>query len=231
MKVVLDYLVQIVKRRFQQEACYPGIMRRWMRQLDSGLRSELVEESSALGIILFWSMEQLIGAVVCLGDSSRLLLLLPQLSVAVFPRKFQCLMVCACFFLFLSILLLLLLLTWGLSINYKALWAWFREELAFLDGIFFFLLIPGAELQFSDPSLRETDPDVHAIIECEKRRQFRGLELIASENFTSRAVMEAVGSCLTNKYSEGLPGKRWCFHSCQNCLSTRGTFFSPIIRV
>ncbi len=135
------------------------------------------------------------------------------------------------FFFFLSILLVLLLLTWGLYINYKALWAMFREELAFLDGIFSFLLIPGAALQFSDPSLRETDPDVHAIIECEKRRQFRGLELIASENFTSRAVMEAVGSCLTNKYSEGLPGKRWGFHSCQNCVSTGGTFFSPIPRV
>ena len=50
---------------------------------------------------------------------------------------------------------------------------------------------------------------MNAIIEQEKQRQFRGLELIASENFTSRAVMEAVGSCLTNKYSEGLPGKRY----------------------
>jgi hypothetical protein len=68
-----------------------------MRQLDSGSESEVVEESSAVGIFLFWSMEQLLGAVVCLGDSSRLLLL-PQLSAAVFPRKFQCLMVCACFF-------------------------------------------------------------------------------------------------------------------------------------
>jgi len=66
-----------------------------------------------------------------------------------------------------------------------------------------------AALKFTDPSLQDLDPDVHAIIECEKRRQFRGLELIASENFTSRAVMEAVGSCLTNKYSEGLPGKRY----------------------
>lgn len=66
-----------------------------------------------------------------------------------------------------------------------------------------------AAVDFSDPSLQECDPDMHAIIECEKRRQFRGLELIASENFTSRAVMEAVGSCLTNKYSEGLPGKRY----------------------
>jgi len=56
--------------------------------------------------------------------------------------------------------------------------------------------------------LSEADPDVHAIINKEKDRQFRSLELIASENFTSKAVMEAVGSCLTNKYSEGLPGKR-----------------------
>jgi len=47
------------------------------------------------------------------------------------------------------------------------------------------------------------------LIVHEKQRQFEGLELIASENFTSRAVMEANGSCLTNKYSEGLPGKRY----------------------
>lgn len=60
-----------------------------------------------------------------------------------------------------------------------------------------------------DCSLGEADPDVHALILKEKDRQFKGLELIASENFTSRAVMEAVGSCLTNKYSEGLPGKRY----------------------
>ena len=50
---------------------------------------------------------------------------------------------------------------------------------------------------------------MYAIIKNEKRRQIYGLELIASENFTSRAVMEANGSCLTNKYSEGLPGKRY----------------------
>eukprot|EP01084_Bolivina_argentea_P297898 513284_1 len=58
-------------------------------------------------------------------------------------------------------------------------------------------------------SLREVDPDIYAIIKEEEKRQFTGLELIASENFTSQAVMEAVGSCLTNKYSEGLPGKRY----------------------
>ncbi|KAH9726403.1 serine hydroxymethyltransferase 3 [Citrus sinensis] len=62
---------------------------------------------------------------------------------------------------------------------------------------------------FVDYSLGEADPEVCEIITKEKERQFKSLELIASENFTSRAVMEAVGSCLTNKYSEGLPGKRY----------------------
>ncbi|KAL0297231.1 UNVERIFIED_CONTAM: Serine hydroxymethyltransferase 3, chloroplastic [Sesamum radiatum] len=62
---------------------------------------------------------------------------------------------------------------------------------------------------FADYGLSEADPEVRSIIDKEKNRQFRSLELIASENFTSRAVMEAVGSCLTNKYSEGLPGKRY----------------------
>ncbi|KAL3650764.1 Serine hydroxymethyltransferase 3, chloroplastic [Castilleja foliolosa] len=62
---------------------------------------------------------------------------------------------------------------------------------------------------FADFALSEVDPEVRSIIDKEKDRQFRSLELIASENFTSRAVMEAVGSCLTNKYSEGLPGKRY----------------------
>jgi len=57
--------------------------------------------------------------------------------------------------------------------------------------------------------LVEHDPVVHEIIEREKRRQFESLELIASENFTSKAVMECLGSALTNKYAEGLPGKRY----------------------
>jgi glycine hydroxymethyltransferase len=64
----------------------------------------------------------------------------------------------------------------------------------------------------SFPGLRalyEEDPEIHSLIGKEKVRQINGLELIASENFTSRAVMEALGSCLTNKYSEGLPGKRY----------------------
>ncbi|XP_026407379.1 serine hydroxymethyltransferase 3, chloroplastic-like, partial [Papaver somniferum] len=67
----------------------------------------------------------------------------------------------------------------------------------------------GNERGFIDRNLSEEDPEVRSIIDSEKNRQFNSLELIASENFTSRAVMEAVGSCLTNKYSEGLPGKRY----------------------
>jgi len=58
-------------------------------------------------------------------------------------------------------------------------------------------------------SLSESDPEVYDIIEKEKNRQWKGLELIASENFTSRAVLEALGSPMTNKYSEGLPGARY----------------------
>ncbi|KAL6964384.1 Serine hydroxymethyltransferase 7 [Sarracenia purpurea var. burkii] len=53
------------------------------------------------------------------------------------------------------------------------------------------------------------DPDVFGIMEKEKQRQFKGIELIASENFACRAVMEALGSHLTNKYSEGMPGARY----------------------
>ncbi|HET8523221.1 MAG TPA: serine hydroxymethyltransferase [Thermomicrobiales bacterium] len=58
-------------------------------------------------------------------------------------------------------------------------------------------------------SLQHVDPEVAAAITGERRRQRNGLELIASENFTSAAVMEAVGSVLTNKYAEGYPGHRY----------------------
>ena len=57
--------------------------------------------------------------------------------------------------------------------------------------------------------LRSTDPDVHRAIVSEARRQAEGLELIASENFVSQAVLEAMGQVMTNKYAEGLPGKRY----------------------
>ncbi|MBL0180378.1 MAG: serine hydroxymethyltransferase [Gemmatimonadetes bacterium] len=53
------------------------------------------------------------------------------------------------------------------------------------------------------------DPTIAGLIGKELRRQQEGLELIASENFASRAVLEAMGSCLTNKYAEGYPGKRY----------------------
>jgi glycine hydroxymethyltransferase len=58
-------------------------------------------------------------------------------------------------------------------------------------------------------ALRTTDPDIANLIDQEAQRQRIGLELIASENYTSAAVMEAQGSILTNKYAEGLPGKRY----------------------
>jgi glycine hydroxymethyltransferase len=57
--------------------------------------------------------------------------------------------------------------------------------------------------------LKHADPEVAASIGREQRRQTYGIELIASENFVSDAVLEAVGSVLTNKYAEGLPGKRY----------------------
>ena len=57
--------------------------------------------------------------------------------------------------------------------------------------------------------LRNSDPDIAELIQEETARQNEGLELIASENFVSPAVLEAMGSPLTNKYAEGLPGKRY----------------------
>jgi RpiB/LacA/LacB family sugar-phosphate isomerase len=66
-----------------------------------------------------------------------------------------------------------------------------------------------------NPSLAEADSAVYAAIQNEYNRQRDNIELIASENFTSRAVMEAQGSCLTNKYAEGYPGKRW-YGGCEN---------------
>jgi glycine hydroxymethyltransferase len=58
-------------------------------------------------------------------------------------------------------------------------------------------------------TLADVDPDVAAAVRHEVRRQNQGLELIASENFVSRAVLEAAGSVLTNKYAEGYPGRRY----------------------
>jgi glycine hydroxymethyltransferase len=57
--------------------------------------------------------------------------------------------------------------------------------------------------------LAQHDPEVYAAIQAEEQRQQDGLEMIASENYTSPAVMQAVGSVLTNKYAEGYPGRRY----------------------
>src|SRR5688572_24783769 len=66
-----------------------------------------------------------------------------------------------------------------------------------------------ATLSFTQRSLADTDPEIAQAIRNEKERQNEGLELIASENFVSRAILEAAGSVLTNKYAEGYPGKRY----------------------
>src|SRR5919206_1659901 len=58
-------------------------------------------------------------------------------------------------------------------------------------------------------ALAETDPEIAEAIQNERHRQNSGLELIASENFVSRAVLEAAGSVMTNKYAEGYPGRRY----------------------
>jgi glycine hydroxymethyltransferase len=62
---------------------------------------------------------------------------------------------------------------------------------------------------FFDRALEDLDPEIAAAIQGERRRQQRQIELIASENFASPAVLEAQGSVLTNKYAEGYPGRRY----------------------
>uniref|UniRef100_A0A6I8Q8G7 Serine hydroxymethyltransferase n=1 Tax=Xenopus tropicalis TaxID=8364 RepID=A0A6I8Q8G7_XENTR len=67
----------------------------------------------------------------------------------------------------------------------------------------------GNQVWTGQESLAEGDPEMWDLVQKEKDRQCRGLEMIASENFCSRAALEALGSCLNNKYSEGYPGKRY----------------------
>jgi glycine hydroxymethyltransferase len=67
----------------------------------------------------------------------------------------------------------------------------------------------------SGSRLSQTDPAIFSAIRAEEHRQRNNIELIASENFTSPAVMEAQGSVLTNKYAEGYPGRRW-YGGCEN---------------
>lgn len=67
---------------------------------------------------------------------------------------------------------------------------------------------------FDDRPLAELDPEIHRALDDERRRQNEGLELIASENFVSPAVLAAAGSVMTNKYAEGYPGRRY-YGGCQ----------------
>ena len=64
--------------------------------------------------------------------------------------------------------------------------------------------------------LQTSDQEVYGFIQKELERQSQNIELIASENFTSKAVMQAAASCFTNKYAEGYPGKRY-YNGCENC--------------
>jgi len=86
-------------------------------------------------------------------------------------------------------------------------------------SVFFFRLVTMSTMEanyntkISDPNLslplETADPELYALVNQESQRQRKGLELIASENFTSVSVLQCLGSCLTNKYSEGLPGARY----------------------
>ena len=68
---------------------------------------------------------------------------------------------------------------------------------------------------FFEDSLSVTDPELHKAISDELKRQQQHIELIASENIVSQAVLEAQGSVLTNKYAEGYPGKRY-YNGCEH---------------
>jgi len=81
-------------------------------------------------------------------------------------------------------------------------------ELGILTAIFRGLLMSQQHSTFNLP-LSETDPEIAAVLAAELDRQRHTLEMIASENFVSRGVLEAQGSVLTNKYAEGYPGKRY----------------------
>ena len=71
------------------------------------------------------------------------------------------------------------------------------------------------EIERLSTSLAKTDPDVYEAVRAELARQNSHLELIASENFTSEAILEATGSVFTNKYAEGYPGRRY-YGGCEN---------------
>lgn len=64
-------------------------------------------------------------------------------------------------------------------------------------------------MELLNQTLNQSDPELYEMIKKEKARQFNGLEMIASENFTSKSVLQSLSTCLHNKYSEGYPGRRY----------------------
>ena len=78
-----------------------------------------------------------------------------------------------------------------------------RKKMAFQNGF----KVDMSQWNLNDP-LKSVDPEVYGLIKDEKDRQRKGLEMIASENFTYTAILDCLGSCLHNKYSEGQPGAR-----------------------
>ena len=93
-------------------------------------------------------------------------------------------------------------------------------------------IVDMSKWNLNDP-LQSVDPEIYGLIKDEKDRQRKGLEMIASENFTTAAVLDCMGSCLHNKYSEGQPGKRWVQNlrniDFAGCMYTPITF-SPILQ-
>ena len=74
--------------------------------------------------------------------------------------------------------------------------------------------------------LSQADPEIFNAIECEKKRQKEIVNLIASENYTSRAVLEAQGSFFTYKYAEGYPGHRY-YRGCENMDTIETSGYQP----
>ena len=94
------------------------------------------------------------------------------------------------------------------------------EDVVAITEVFFSTSFEGGRhvqrvTKASGSRLSVSDPEVFAVVEAESRRQRNHVELIASENFVSGAILEAQGSLLTNKYAEGYPGRRW-YEGCEN---------------
>ena len=83
---------------------------------------------------------------------------------------------------------------------------------------------------FFEKSLKQSDPDIYKAINDELIRQQNHIELIASENIVSQAVLEAQGSVLTNKYAEGYPGKRY-YNGCDHVDTAESLAIERVKRI